>query len=48
MRNKIIKFILFFIPSVVLLAYYAKKNLTKLLDSDIFEFDFSEDEEEEI
>ena len=45
MKTKMIKFILFFIPSLILFVYYIKQSLTKLFESDIFDIDLSEDEE---
>lgn len=46
MKSKIIRFILFFIPSLILFFYYMKQSLTKLFESDIFDIDLNENEEE--
>lgn len=48
MKNKIIKFILFFIPSIILISYYAKKKLINLFEFDIFDVDFNDDKEQDI
>ena len=47
MKNKIVRLIIFFIPTIILFSYYIKKNLTNLFSSDIFEVDFSDNQEEE-
>jgi len=47
MKNKILKFTIFFIPTIILFGYYVKRNLTNLFNSDIFEVDFSDEEDKE-
>jgi len=46
MKNKILKFIIFIIPTIILFLYYSKKNLTKLFSSDIFEVDLDDEEKD--
>jgi len=47
MKNKVFKFIIFFVPTIILFSYFVKRNLTTLFNSDIFEVDFSNKEDEE-